>query len=88
MVKAHTIWLVHLVSSHLQIFEASKAQLQLPFYMKIIVTMCWSIWTVKNDVIFKCIPASIQRCKSIFRTEFDLVILRAKVASFQLLIYG
>ena len=28
-----------------------KNQLQLPFFMKIIVTMCWSIWTVRNDVI-------------------------------------
>ena len=30
-----------------------KNQLQLPFFMKIIVTMCWAIWTIRNDVIFR-----------------------------------
>jgi len=72
--------LVLISSSPLQIFEAFKTQLHLPFFMEILVTMCWSIWTVKNDVIFKGIPTSIQRCKLIFRTEFALVILRAKAA--------
>jgi multisubunit Na+/H+ antiporter MnhE subunit len=65
-------------SSPIQIFEVSRYQLQLSFFLEIIVTMCWAIWTVRNDVIFRGIPASIQRCKSIFGAEFALVILRAK----------
>jgi len=72
--------LVPSFSTPLQILESFKAQLHQPFYMEIIVTMCWSIWTVRNDVIFKGIPASVQRCKTTFRTEFALVILRAKLA--------
>lgn len=58
-----------------------KNQLQLPFFMEIIVTMAWSIWAVRNDAIFKQIPPSIQRCKSIFRKEFAQIILRAKSSS-------
>jgi len=46
--------------------------------MEIIVTMCWSIWAIRNDVIFKGIPVSVQRCRAIFKSEFALVILRAK----------
>jgi hypothetical protein len=61
-----------------QIFEAFKNQLRLPFSIEIVVTMCWAIWTCRNDVIFRNIPASIQHCKRIFKSEFALVILRAK----------
>jgi hypothetical protein len=42
--------------------------------------LCWSIWMVRNHVIFEGIPHSVNRCKSIFEKEFALVILRAKVA--------
>jgi hypothetical protein len=60
------------------ITESFRAQLQLPFFMEIIITMCWSIWTMRNDVIFNNIPHSVQRCKMVFRKEFALVMLRAK----------
>jgi hypothetical protein len=63
-------------SPHL--FEAFKVQLHLPFFMEIVITMCWAIWTCRNDVIFRAIPTSVQNCKRIFRAEFALVILRAK----------
>jgi hypothetical protein len=72
--------LVPVSSSPLQIFKAFKTQLHVPFFMEILVTMCWSIWTIRNDVIFRGILASIQRCKSIFKTEFALVILRTKTS--------
>ena len=36
-----------------------KNQLQLPFFMEIIVTMSWSIWTVHNDAIFQQVQPSI-----------------------------
>ena len=55
-----------------------RQQLGLPFFMEIIVTMFWAIWSVRNDVIFRNILASVERCRSIFKTEFALVILRAK----------
>jgi hypothetical protein len=60
------------------IIESFRNQLNLPFFMEIIITMCWSIWTMRNDVIFRGIPHSVQRCKLVFRKEFARIILRAK----------
>jgi len=40
--------------------------------MEVIVTMCWSIWSVRNDAIFNGVPPSVQRCKLIFMKEFAL----------------
>lgn len=37
-----------------------------------------SIWMVRNDLIFKGLPASVQRCQAIFKSEFALVILKAR----------
>jgi hypothetical protein len=62
----------------LQIILSLKDQLRVPFFMEIVITMCWCIWTIRNDTIFRNIPASIQPCKDIFKEEFALVILRAK----------
>jgi hypothetical protein len=42
--------------------------------------MSWSIWMACNDLIFIGIPNSIPRCKQIFKSEFALVMLIAKVA--------
>jgi len=46
--------------------------------MEVLITMCWSIWTIRNDVIFRNFPTLVQRWKSIFKQEFALVKLRAK----------
>jgi hypothetical protein len=64
------------ISAHvdlLQVLDSFKNQLRVSFFMEIIITMCWSIWTIQNDVIFRNITTSVQRCKSIFKEE-----LRAK----------
>ena len=69
------------ISAHtdfLQVIVSLKDQIRLPFFMEIVITMWWYIWTIQNDVIFRNMPASIQRCKSIFKEEFALIILRAK----------
>jgi hypothetical protein len=55
-----------------------RVQLHCPFAMEILITMCWSIWSVRNDLIFRGIQPSLQRCKAIFKREFAQVILRAK----------
>ena len=52
----------------------------LPFFMEILITTCWSIWSVRNDLIFRDIQPSVQRCRAIFKKEFAQVILRAKAA--------
>lgn len=50
-------------TNFLQVIVSLKDQIRLPFFMEIVITMCWSIWTIRNHVIFRNIPASIQ-CKS------------------------
>jgi hypothetical protein len=57
-----------------------RAQFHCPFALEILITMCWSMWSVRNDFIFRDIQPSLQRCKAIFKREFAQVILRAKVA--------
>jgi hypothetical protein len=61
------------------IIESLKMQLRLLFFMKILITMCWSIWTMRNDIIFRNVPHSVQRCRQVFRKEFALIILMAKM---------
>jgi len=34
------------------IIEAFRVQLQLPFFMEIVATMCWAILMVRNNAIF------------------------------------
>jgi hypothetical protein len=57
-----------------------RAQLHCPFALEILITMRWSIWSFRNDLIFKGIQPSLQRCKATFKREFAQVILRAKAA--------
>jgi hypothetical protein len=60
------------------ILESLKDQLRVPFFMEIIIIMCWSISMMRNDIIFWNLAHSIQRCRIVFRNEFALVVLRAK----------
>jgi len=56
-----------------------KLQLRVKFYMKvIIIIMCWSIWTVRNDVIFRGIEASNLRGLEMFKYTFRRLLWRAK----------
>jgi hypothetical protein len=55
-----------------------RTQLHCPFALEILITMCWSIWSVRNDLIFRGIQPSLNRSKTIFKKEFAQVILRAK----------
>jgi hypothetical protein len=57
-----------------QILEAFRAQFSVPFFMEIIIIMCWSIWTVRNNLIFRGEEATTQKCKYVFRNVFGLVI--------------
>jgi hypothetical protein len=61
-----------------QVLADFRRQLNVPFFMEIIVLMCWSIWSVRNNLIFRNQEASVQHCKHIFRNVFGLVVLRAK----------
>jgi hypothetical protein len=59
---------------NLQSFED---QLQIPFFMEIIIFMCWVIWKASNGLIFCQINPSIQLAEQSFKDEL-LLLLRAK----------
>jgi hypothetical protein len=46
--------------------------------MEVIIIMSWSIWTLRNDVIFWGIPASSLRGLEIFKATFGQLLWRAK----------
>lgn len=55
-----------------------KQQLGVSFFMEIIVLMTWSIWTTRNDWIFREVDPSIPNCKRKFMEEFSLLQHRVK----------
>lgn len=70
---------IHTIAAQpLHVIEALQDQLSMPFSLDIIIIMAWSIWIVRNDLIFKNIPVQLSSVLSRFKTEFALVILRAK----------
>jgi len=66
-------------NSSVQILEAIKIQINLPFSMDIIITFCWNIWMQRNDLIFRGIQPTAASSLLHFKKEFALVILRAKI---------
>nr|TKW00511.1 LOW QUALITY PROTEIN: hypothetical protein SEVIR_8G113900v2 [Setaria viridis] len=65
----------NLLDEPYDILESFKQQLQVPFFMEIIIIMSWSIW---NDWIFKGISQFVQSYLSTFKLVFTQVILRVK----------
>ena len=61
-----------------QILRRIRSSLGVPFATKIIILMCWSIWTIRNGWIFNNRDPSVQECKAKFCMEFKLILLKAK----------
>nr|TKW21616.1 hypothetical protein SEVIR_4G130700v2 [Setaria viridis] len=57
------------------VLESFKAELQVPFFMEIIIIMSWCIWMVRNDHIFKGIAPSLSACLQHFKFIFAKVML-------------
>lgn len=55
-----------------------KTSLGVPFYMDIIILLCWSIWKTRNEWLFQNIDPTVQGCKSKFLSEMSTMIHRAK----------
>jgi hypothetical protein len=72
----------------MQVLEAFRGQLNVPFFMEIITSMSWAIWSVRNDAIFRNYAPTIQAGKRHFKTEFATVILREKMLINHRLNYG
>ncbi|KAF8655447.1 hypothetical protein HU200_061195 [Digitaria exilis] len=62
----------------MQMVSAFKSQLNMPFYMDVIILMPWAIWMVRNEAIFRGVQPSLQGCKTHFQKEFALLLLREK----------
>lgn len=56
---------------HFQSFLDLNLQLNMAFFIDVIILMCWSIWMVRNDLIFQGIQTSLHGCKDHFK-EFAL----------------
>jgi len=48
------------------------------FFMMVAILMTWTIWTVRNDYIFRNVQPNLQTAKEFFRKELTLLSLRAK----------
>lgn len=65
-----------------QNLELIKEQLRVPFFMEVILIMCWTIWKSRNDLIFSQVQPSLAQAKRFFKSEFALFLYRAKKSYF------
>nr|TKW25810.1 hypothetical protein SEVIR_3G143600v2 [Setaria viridis] len=80
---AQECWIQLGLFSYLQLEPFSilsnfKTQLQVPFFMKIIIIMSWCIWIARNDSIFQAIPPTTQEAIARFKTIYSLALHRVK----------
>ena len=61
-----------------QIVDHIKTKLQFQFFMLAVILMCWTIWTARNDLIFKGIPPDVGTSRGFFLKEILLLVHRVK----------
>jgi len=64
--------------STFQNITAIKDQLQNRFFMIATILMCWTIWKVKNELIFNNNQLGLQEAKTLFLKEVGVVSNRIK----------
>jgi hypothetical protein len=64
-----------------QILQAWKALLNVPFALDILSLLCWAIWMVRNDVIFRHKNPSVEDCRRYLTMESLLLLHRTKLES-------
>lgn len=47
-------------------------------YREIFLICCWAIWVHRNEVIFYGVPISLARWKHLFKSEFSLLLHKAR----------
>jgi hypothetical protein len=50
------------------------------FFMAIAILMCWSIWIVRNDFIFKGVQPNINMAKEVLKKELSILSFRTKAS--------
>jgi hypothetical protein len=63
-----------------QNFQAIKDHLNSRFFMIPLILMCWTIWKVRNELIFNNNQIGLQEAKHLFLKEAKLVSLRVKTS--------
>ena len=58
--------------------ESIKAQISSPMFMSLIILLCWTIWTARNELIFQGIQPSLGQCRATFKKELALLMHRVK----------
>jgi len=61
-----------------QIVDHIKTKLQFQFFMLAVILVCWTIWTARNDLIFKGIPPDVGTSRGFFLKEILLLVHRVK----------
>lgn len=61
-----------------QNFNRRRQQLRLPFFMEIIILMCWCVWSARNDWVFRNIVPRVDRSMRRFIDELLLLKHRTK----------
>ena len=69
----------------LQCLDSFRRQLQVPFYMEVVILMSWTIWHMRNGLIFSNKPPSLQEASRAFKSEFVILPLRAKRSYFPII---
>jgi hypothetical protein len=59
-------------------YYSLKISLIQSFFMMVAIFMCWAIWTVRSNLIFKNLQPDIQAARQIFKKELNLLNLGAK----------
>lgn len=61
---------VQIFADPLDTITSFRMQLGVPFSMEIIISMSWTIWSVRNDAIFRNIQPTLPSAKRHFRSDF------------------
>jgi len=61
-----------------QIFQAWKSLVKIEFSLDIFILLCWVIWMIRNDVIFRNKNPTVQDCKRYLTVEALLLLHRCK----------
>ena len=68
---------VPMFQDHIEVVASFRRQLNIPFFMEVIILGCWGIWMSRNDFIFRQLSPSVQRGRSILKKELALAMQRA-----------
>ena len=61
-----------------QIFQAWRTLLNVSFSLDIFILLCWGIWMMRNDVIFRNKNPSVEDCKRTLTVESLMLLHRTK----------